>query len=470
MSVNKPDTAFTPPPPVRWFEHGLMSAWSALASAIPCYAEYLGLGALLGSVLLGYGAKSQGAGALLVITSAAVLCMFLGLVRQPYVAGPRAASLSVLVVCLASLSQGFALNAAQQAQLLCVLLLSCSIAQWVSSLPPCLHVFRVLPVWLVPAFSYASALAMVAGSTHKYLLSCLYHHPIWAWSLLLTGTIVGIGWSVGMQKIADNKIYSKGWRRNASSMRGLGLLIGPAITWIGYEWSPLAIVTGGQCARLGTVSLDLGLLLERGQSLLSAQPLWGAMATAVLAGTLIGIICSIETVSALETLKKSQISTPTSVHPRAPNVQAMRLTAYGQGLAAAGALCCVSVSQSRSVTLHTLYRINSWNVFLHGAALAVIALGASIYIAHLPQLALAVVIQLVAVQMITKDAESLWRKAYNPQSVLKRHYWAAWGIWLVVAITAISHQSIAGFVIPAVIALGWKKWRMQQRKIKPASA
>ncbi|MEG2046885.1 MAG: hypothetical protein RR100_08570, partial [Comamonas sp.] len=92
----------------------LAGLWAGLASAAICYAEYLGLGAVLGPALLGYGDQSKSVGTLLVVLSACLSGLLLAWRRMPYLAGPRGASLSMLVLCLVGLQKLLPGTAAQQ--------------------------------------------------------------------------------------------------------------------------------------------------------------------------------------------------------------------------------------------------------------------------------------------------------------------------------------------------------------------
>ena len=112
---------------------GVGHLWAGLASAAICYAEYLGLGAVLGPALLGYGDQSKSVGTLLVVLSALVASLLLGLRKFPLLSGPRGASLSMLVLALLFIQSHFSVTASQQLPLLLCLMLGCASMLWLAS-------------------------------------------------------------------------------------------------------------------------------------------------------------------------------------------------------------------------------------------------------------------------------------------------------------------------------------------------
>lgn len=88
--------------------------WAGGISAAICYVEYVGLGAMLGTALLGYGDQSQAMGALLVILTASISSVIMAVRRLPVIAGPRGASLSIMVLGLLALQSNFPVNGTGQ--------------------------------------------------------------------------------------------------------------------------------------------------------------------------------------------------------------------------------------------------------------------------------------------------------------------------------------------------------------------
>lgn len=452
------------------FSRWLGAAGSGMASALPCYIEYLGLGAVLGTALLGYGASSQGMGALLVIASAAITCLWLAWRRIPMIAGPRAASLSVLVLSLWLLQQFFGLSAAQQTQAMLALMLGHAGTQWVCSHAWCMRLFRWLPAWLMPAFTYASGIAMVASSTKKYAWGCLQAQPAWTWLVLLAGIASGVLWGLACTRVEQRFKQRQRVRsaKVAGSLKGLNLLVGPGVAWLCFEASPLVQAAAGQCARLGHVELNAALLLTRALDVVGSAPVAWALLAALCMGTVTGAITCIESVVAIRVIEKEAPDSPQAgpkinLTDRTPAT--MRSMAGSQVVCAVAAHACASIAQARTLLMHQLYPRSSLAVAFHALGLLLIAGLASRWIAYLPQLALTVVIALVAINMITKETVRFWQQAYNPDALLKRYFVAGIGIWLVIGLTAISQQSLTGFLLPALAVLAMKYGRLRKRRM-----
>ena len=445
--------------PVRW----LKGLGAGFASALVCYPEYLGLGAVLGPVLLGYGDQSKSVGALLVILSAALAGLVLALTRIKLIAGPRAASLSILVLALATLQSWFSPTAVQQIPLLACLMLGCGAMLLVTSHRCVQQVFDRLPRWLVPSFTYASAVGITAGAASKYLYSCLQISVWQSWAIFLSATLVGVLWPVLCRALATGLCARRPGAANLlNSLQGLALMLAALWAWLAYELSALALARGGRCARLGQVDIDIHVLLERSESLLHGWTVAQipALLCATVLGMAVGIVVAIEARTAADMLADTE---PTSTPPASHLLKLNSLICLPL-LALTSVM--PSPSQSRTQMLWNLARPSSWAVACHALSLLFIAALASSYIAWLPQLALAMLMTLVATQMVSNGVRDIWRKAYDPSVFAPIGIRAGLGLWLVLGIAALTGQVLLSLLLPALIyaVLHWLRVRKLQKR------
>ena len=431
---------------------GVGYLWAGLASAAICYAEYLGLGAVLGPALLGYGDQSKSVGTLLVVLSAIVASLLLGLRKYPFLAGPRGASLSMLVLGLLWLQSHFSVTARQQLPILLCLMLGCAAMLWLAGAQRTQQLFSKLPNWLVPSFIYASAVGIAAGAVSKYLYSCLQIAPVQTWGIFFSATLIGIVWPMAFNAI-DSKFKDSRPRcaSIARALQGLALIAAAGFAWVAYELSALHLGQSGQCARLGRVDLDLQMLTERTRSLLHfwdfGMPA-AALLCALILGIAVGVVSAIENLTTIDSLRSTAQSTGAAMP--APSAL-LRLNAASNVLLGACTTVTASLSQSRTQLLWNLGRPSHWAVLFHALALAAIALLISRWLAWLPQLALAVLMTLVATQMVGKNAVQIWKNAYDPNVIAASGLRAGLGLWLVLGITAVTGQVLLAFVLPAAM-------------------
>ena len=444
---------------------GVGYLWAGLASASICYAEYLGLGAVLGPALLGYGDQSKSVGTLLVVLSAIVASLLLGLRKYPFLAGPRGASLSMLVVGLLALQSHFSVTASQQLSLLLCLMLGCAGMLWLAGAQRAQQLFNKLPAWLVPSFMYASAVGIAAGAVSKYLYSCLQIAPVQTWGIFFSTTLIGILWPKAFDAIAF-KLTTAHPRcaAIAKALRGLALVVAAGFAWVAYEFSALHLGQSGQCARLGRVDLDLHMLAERTRSLLhfwDFGPPAAALLGALVLGIVVGGISAIENLTAIKSLltpaEKKGVTMPAAS-------DLLRLNAASNVLLGAATTVTASLSQSRTQLLWNLGRPSHWAVLFHALALAAIAVLISHWLAWLPQLALAVLMTLVATQMVGEEAVNIWKTAYDPTVITPGGLRAGLGLWLVLGITAVTGQVLLAFVLPA--AMYWLVRYLRIRRLR----
>lgn len=441
-----------------WWLRGCSALWAGVLSAWICYAEYLGMGAVLGTALLGYGDHNKATGTLLVVLSACVSCLLLAVQRRPYLAGPRGASLALLVTALVWLQTHHPASATAQVARLSMLLLGCTLMLALSSHRVFQRWFQQLPPWLVPAFIYASAISIVASAVRQYLASCLAVQEMQTWGIYLSATALGVLWPGACQHLAL-RLSGTRWAAAAAGLQSLALVAAAALAWWAYAHSDLALVRSQHCARLGGVDLDLGVLLQRWQWLLDAAQ-WPSVASlcwALVWGLCIGAIAAIETQTTLHSLH-SEPNTPAA--PALPPLL-RRWAGLGLGLAAS-TLPPSSLSQSRTQLLWSLAPPNPWAAGVHALALLGIALYASVWLAWMPQLTLAVLMTLIATQMVGSAAARIWQRAYDPAVLPALGLRQGLGLWLVVALTALTGQVLWAFAVPALLFFGLQAWRHRQ--------
>lgn len=429
------------------------AVWAGSISAAICYAEYLGLGAMLGTTLLGYGDQSQAMGTLLVVLAASISCLVLAIRRLPVIAGPRGASLSVLVLGLMTLQIQFQVSRTDQLLLLATMMVGCTVMLLISTLRWVDWIFDRLPQWLVPAFIYASAVSIVASASRKYLHSCLIVNEWQAWSIFLGSTLAGLFWISICRKIAQKTPNPK-LSRLTGSLAGTGLVVGAATCWIFYELSSLPNASAGMCARMGLLDLSLHSFLERilllAQNGLQLQAAAPSLVLAAAWGMFVGLVVMLESRTAVASMADYlQKTTPAFVSQKLGQ-PLMLWNARLHAVLTSSTTVASSLSQSRSIIIWSLYRPSTLAIVFHIVALLLIALFASKWLAQLPQIALLVLMTLVGCSMLVPALEKTWREAY---SLHHPGIGGGLGLWVVLSITAITQQPLAGFVLPAIFSV-----------------
>lgn len=457
-----------PETPLGRARHWLLSGWAGVMSAIVCYAEYLGMGALLGSALLGQGSQAKSVGTLLIVASAVIACLCLAACGRPFLAGPRGASLSVVVAALLSLQISFAPPPSLQVLLLAFITLGSVLGMLLMSRSEVRDLFAKVPSWVVHSFIYASAVSIVSGAVTKYLDGCIHRHELTTWSIFATATLLGVLWPWAWSKLAkrsEKRNQPSEWMRRLES---LGLILAGALAWIIYSFTDLNAPGYEQCARLGSVDLDLSVITARAQSLFPSGfslSMWAACLSAITWGLMAGVIASVETKITVDILNTS----PATLRNNEPldDQAILRENAGINALMVPATSVTASLSLSRTQVLHTFYQSSSvLPVVLHAISLAAIALLASQWIGKLPHIALTVLMTLVGTQMLTKLVKALWKNAYNPQNNGKGAVLAGFGFWWVLGISVLTNQPLYGLAVPMVACLVWM--RVQQRRVRSA--
>ncbi len=322
--------------------------------------------------------------------------------------------------------------------------------------------FDHLPPWLIPAFVYAAALSIVASASHKYLYNCLMVSEWQTWGIFLGGVLAGLAWQNLCQHLARQAQLPPTVEGLARSLCGTSLVVGAGTAWLLYEYSSLRYASAGMCSRLGVLDLNLQPFFQR-MALLTEQQLHlvplPALLTAAVWGLFVGVVVLIESRTAVATLV--ELLRKTQRHPQAETMHTplMRWNAGCQALLTPATTIASSVSQSRSQVIWNLYQPSAMAVLLHALALMSIALFAGHWLARLPQIALVVLMTLVACGMLIQSITQTWQQAY---SIKHRGIAGGLGLWAVLLISVVTGQTLLGFVIPAIWAIGMHWWRMRK--------
>lgn len=433
-------------------------------TAVVFYAEYIGLGVVLGGAL----PRPDGAalGTFMVIGAVLVNCLLGAALRQPLLAGPRAASIAVLVAGM-KFSSSHAASALDEFAVamtaLAAMLMVAAAVQLAGLLPRVRAWVCCTSVGLRKGFIFSTAVGMVVGLGSAQLDGCLRVAPASAIFVVVCSLLAALCWS-GWCRMA----IADPWRR---SLAPLSLLIGVAMACAGYHVMVAPAVVSGWCGTIGTpppqgaVLPKLWLTAETLGIAQSSLPVW-VWPVLVLLGALLGLVLLLESLSML---RESHHQTPPAqwgAH--------LKIRALANLLCALVGLACSSLAVVRTNALIESGGRTQLAVLLHGMAIAAILLFLNHWIGAVPDLAVAVALLLFAIQMIDEDTRSLiWRAGYRagarPHEVRQ-----SWVFFLVVCVSvccgAALHYLGWGFGGGPLLALlagtTWTGWRfMKQRRV-----
>ncbi len=379
--------------------------WAGLLTACVFYAEYVSLGAALGDTLPGRSAAALGA---LMVLGAVVLACLLGAgLPRPLLAGPRGASLAILIA-------GMKLAAAQaslpeirgQAALaaLLVILLAAAAMQLLGLLAPVRQWIAASDLAVRKGFMFASGVGIVVGLGSAQLNSCLQIDPVRTLAVTFASVVAALTWSAWCR--------FPGVRPAMFARLGpLAIPVGVAFATAGYYLFIADSVQGGYCATLGANGLRLSLMEEVviGPHTLSAAwhglPGWVWLVLPAI-GALLGSVMLLETIT---TLRDSKDGTDPRHWPA--HIGAL---AFGNAIAALLGFSCASLSTSRTNALAESHASSPLAVLAHAAGLLAIGLFLTGLIARLPQLAIAVALMVVAIQIIDEETRSqVWARGFD---------------------------------------------------------
>ena len=418
-------------PGVRTWRTWVTDALAGALTAAVFYAEYIGLGATLGATLSGR--TGQALGGLMVIGAVVVSSVMALAVRQPFVAGPRAASLAVLVAGMRFAAEHAAVQEARfsvaMAALAAMLVVSAA-TLLLGLLPAVQRYVRESPVALRKGFGFATAVGIVVALAGAQLDGCLQISPFLTTAIALGSLGAALAWAHWCKSHKDN---SRPW---LAKLAPLSMMVGVSMATLGYYAAIASSARGGLCGTLGSVGLQLAqleqLVLSPATLQMAALNLpWWVWAVLAVAGALQGGVTLLESLTTLSDRTGPDggtISWASQIRLRA----LVNLVCAPLGLAGS------SLSAARSTAMVEAHGQTRWAVFFHGATLLAILFFCSAWIAKLPNLAVAVALTLVAIQMIDDETrKTVWRGGYEPQATTVS-LGVTWGFWWVLALSMLA--------------------------------
>lgn len=268
-------------------------------TAVVFYAEYIGMGVVLGGALPGPVASGVALGCTMVVGAAIVNCVLGVTLRQPLLAGPRAASLAVLVAGMkfsADYANDEAARLPAALAALTVMLLTGAAVQLAGLLPRVRAGLCCTSVALRKGFVFSTAVGIVVGLGSAQLDACLRMNPAGT-VVVAMGAAAALGWSRWCRPAAGGPQ----WR---GTLAPFSLVIGVAVACAGYYALLPALAEPGFCGVLSASNLHVAIHLQPGLSpaiwaaASHVLPLW-IWAVLVLLGMLMGLMLLLETLMAL---------------------------------------------------------------------------------------------------------------------------------------------------------------------------
>jgi hypothetical protein len=370
-------------------------AMAGCLTACIFYAEYISLGATFNQALPGSGAKALGA--VMVIGAVIACCVAAMLLPNPIIAGPRAASLAVLIVGMSFAAEQTAQAEGKTSAALAALLVIVSVAacvQLIGLRKSVQNFFKTSSLPLRKGFMYATATAIVVGLSERQLEGCLRSNPAATLLIFLISIAFALVWSVWCQ--AAEKKNPTAWLAKLSS---LSLLVGVAVATAGYYAFLAATVSNGQCATIGNAGFKWAYFSQLVITPTSLHQTWLTVPmwvwpVLVLLGFVAGAAMLLESFTTL-----TEMNVPSEGNGWS---RCIKCSALVNLVCAPLGLSCSSFSASRTTALRDARGVSAAAVVWHAVALLLILFGLSEWISKMPVIAVAVALTLVAVQMIDK--------------------------------------------------------------------
>lgn len=433
-------------------------------TAVVFYAEYIGMGVVLGGALPGPVASSVALGCTMVVGAVVVNCVLGAALREPLLAGPRAASLAVLVAGMKfsadyASSEAARLPAALAA--LATILLVAAVTQLAGTLPRVRAWLEFTSVALRKGFVFSTAVGIVVGLASAQLDGCLRVSPALTVAVMAASVAVALQWSRWCSQPGSGP-----QRRRLAPF---SLIIGTALASAGYYALLAPFAVQDLCATVGGAAPDGTPLLQTVMSAATLDvaarslPIW-IWPLLVLVGALLGLVLLLESLTALRETRQPTPLAVWSAH--------LKLRALVNVAAAPLGLACSSVSMVRTNALTESAGSTRLAVLFHGVALVAILLFLQDWIRVVPQIAVAVALMLLAIQMIDEETRTdIWRSGYglNASPARVRSAWGFWGVVaLSLAVGAVLHAHGWGFGGGPLMALfagmAWTGKRLLQER------
>ena len=400
------------------------------------YAEYIGLGAALGAVLPGRAAAALG---VLMVVGAVVMSSLLALaLRQPFIAGPRAASLAVLIVGMKFAAEHAVTTDGRFVVAMAALATMLVIGSATLLLGLISSVQRFIGdshVALRKGFIFATAVGIVVGLSATQLDGCLRISPL----LTAAIAIASVGTALIWAHLCRREQVKTTW---LAKLAPLSMVLGVAIATLGYYAFIAQSARDGLCGTLGSVGLQFGqfreLVVSPSTFVLAANTLpWWVWLALVVIGVLQGGVLLLESLTTLRDSKDPAGKTSWASQ--------LKLRAAVNLLCAPLGLASSSLSASRTTALLQAQGHTRLAVLFHGLALLAILFFCSAWIAKLPNLAVAVALVLVATQMIDDETRNaVWRRGYEP-TASPASVGVTWVFWSVLGLSVLAGSVLRYF-------------------------
>ena len=414
----------------------LTDALAGGLTAAVFYAEYTGLGALLGAVLPGQ--KSAAQGSLMVIGAVVISSLLALAVRQPFIAGPRAASLAVLIVGMKFATEH---AAAQEGRFfvamaaLATMQVAASATLLLGLVPSVQRIIDSSHIALRKGFVFATAVGIVVGLGAVQLDGCLRVNPLMTTAIAVVSIWVALAWARSCRRAE----FKRPWQ---FKLVPLSMMLGVGVATLGYYMFLVQTARDGLCGTLGIVGLKLDqlkvLVVMPSTFVVAAAylPLWVWLMLAVI-GVLQGGVLLLESMTTLSDRKD----------PAGTGFWAaqLKLRAFVNLLCAPFGFASSSLSASRTSALLQAHGKTRLAVLFHGLGLLAILVFCSAWIAKLPVIAVAVALVLVAAQMIDDDTRNeVWRDGYA-STATNASMGVTWLFWCVLGLSVLAGSVLRYF-------------------------
>lgn len=411
-------------------------ALAGVLTAAVFYAEYIGLGAVLGAALPNRSAAALG---VLMVVGAVVISSLLALaVRQPFIAGPRAASLTVLVAGMKFAVEHATAQEERSAVAMAALatMLVVASATLLLGLVPAVQRFvQDSHISLRKGFVFATAVGIVVGLSAAQLNGCLHISPLMTTAITVTSVGVALAWARTCRRAKINRPWQ-------ARLVPLSMMVGVGTATLGYYAFVVQSARDGLCGTLGTVGLQLGqlkVLVVGPSTFVSAATYlpWWVWLVLIVIGVLLGGVLLLESLTTLSE-RKDRAGT-------AFWASQLKLRALVNLLCAPLGFASSSLSASRTSALLEAHGKTGRAVLFHGVALLVILFFCSSWIAKLPNLAVAVALVLVATQMIDDETRNaVWRDGYA-LTASTASVGVTWLFWCVLGLSVLAGSVLRYF-------------------------
>ena len=400
------------------------------------YAEYIGIGALLGAVIPGR--SSFALGGLMVIGAIVISSVLALAVRQPLIAGPRAASLAVLILGMkfaAEHSQAVDGRFVVAMAALATMLVVGAATLLLGLMPSVQRLVINSHIALRKGFIFATAVGIVVALGAAQLDGCLHVSPFLTTAIAVTSVGAALAWA----HICRSPPATRPWQEKLAP---LSMVVGVGIATLGYYIFIAQSARNGLCGTLGASGLQfaqLNELLVGPATFLSAAtylPWWVWLVLFVI-GILQGGVLLLESLTAMRDSNDTADGSTWAAQ--------LKLRAVVNLVCAPLGFANSSVSGARTKVLLEANGQTRLAVLFHGLSLLAILFLCNAWIAKIPNLAVAVALTLVAMQMIDDETRNaVWRSGYK-RTASTTSVGVTWIFWCVLAASVVAGSVLRYF-------------------------